>query len=167
MSFETNPYSWKEENITGTVGSVSLTRVDGTVIPVQDLPEEIEVIFLFRDTFTVTLDNVGWLFRVMCFLAFQILLPRLDVGQENSTVLDLANFSTLIIDVPSPDVTLVLKMEPSEDISFMLFLGFKDYPNDENYVAKTQIPRENSTEGTVKTTRFTFCTMHDLAKSHI
>ncbi|XP_076592785.1 polycystin-1-like protein 2 [Chaetodon auriga] len=117
MSFETNPYSWKEENITGTVGSISLTRVDGTVIPVQNLPEEIE-----------------------------ILLPRLDVGQENSTVLDLANFSTLIIDVPSPDVTLVLKMEPSEDISFMLFLGFEDYPNDENYVAKTQIPQENFTE---------------------
>uniref|UniRef100_A0A8C4HX98 Polycystic kidney disease 1 like 2a n=1 Tax=Dicentrarchus labrax TaxID=13489 RepID=A0A8C4HX98_DICLA len=108
MSFETNPYSWKEENITGTVGSISLTRVNGTVIPVENLPEEIEVIFV------------------------------------NSTVLDLANFSTLIIDVPSPDVTLVLKMEPSEDISFMLFLGCKDYPNDENYVAKTQIPLENS-----------------------
>nr|XP_046243263.1 polycystic kidney disease protein 1-like 2 isoform X2 [Scatophagus argus] len=117
MSFETNPYSWKKENITGTVGSLSLTKMDGTVVPVENLPEEIE-----------------------------ILLPRLDVGQENSTVLDLANFSTLIIDVPSPDVTLVLKMEPSEDISFMLFLGCKDYPNDENYVAKTKIPLENSTE---------------------
>ncbi|XP_039983123.1 polycystic kidney disease protein 1-like 2 [Xiphias gladius] len=117
MSFEKNPYSWKEENITGTVGSVSLTRVNGTIIAVENLPDEIE-----------------------------ILLPRLDVGQENSTVLDLANFSTLIIDVPSPDVTLVLKMEPSEDISFMLFLGYKDYPNDGNYVAKTQIPLENSKE---------------------
>ncbi|XP_075966222.1 polycystin-1-like protein 2 [Anarhichas minor] len=115
MSFEKNPYSWKEENITGTVGSVSLTRVNGTVISVENLPDEIE-----------------------------ILLPRLDVGQENSTVLDLANFSTLIIYVPSPDVTLVLKMEPSENISFMLFLGCKDYPNDENYVAKTQMPLENA-----------------------
>uniref|UniRef100_A0A671XN96 Polycystic kidney disease 1 like 2a n=1 Tax=Sparus aurata TaxID=8175 RepID=A0A671XN96_SPAAU len=118
MSFETNPYSWKEDNITGAVGSVSLTRVNGSVITVENLPEEIE-----------------------------ILLPRLDVGQENSTVLDLANFSTLIIDVPSPDVTLVLKMEPSEDISFMLFLGYRDYPNDENHVAKTQIPLENATDG--------------------
>lgn len=90
----------------------------------------------------------------MCFLAFQILLPRLDVGQENRTVLDLANFSTLIIDVPSPDVTLVLKIEPSEDISFMLFLGYKEYPDDENYVAKTQIPLENSKEGNFKSTRF-------------
>ncbi|XP_069030569.1 polycystin-1-like protein 2 [Embiotoca jacksoni] len=117
MSFEKNPYSWREENITGTVGSISLTRMNGTVIPVENLPQEIE-----------------------------ILLPRPDVGQENSTVLDLANFSTLIIDVPSPDVTLVLKMEPSEDISFMLFLGYKDYPDDDNYVAKTQIPLENTKE---------------------
>ncbi|XP_019954244.2 polycystin-1-like protein 2 isoform X2 [Paralichthys olivaceus] len=117
MSFEKNPYSWKEENITGTVGSVSLTRLNGTVIPVENLPEEIE-----------------------------ILLPRPDVGQENSTILDLANFSTLIIDVPSPDVTLVLKMEPSDDISFMLYLGYKDYPNEDNYVAKTQIPLENTKE---------------------
>ncbi|XP_068452137.1 polycystin-1-like protein 2 [Clinocottus analis] len=115
MSFEKNPYSWKEENITGTVGSISLTRVNGTVISVKNLPNEIE-----------------------------IFLPRLDVGQENSTVLDLANFSTLIINVPSPDVTLVLKMEPSENISLMLFLGYKDYPNDENYVAKTQMPLENA-----------------------
>ncbi|KAF3832649.1 hypothetical protein F7725_026314, partial [Dissostichus mawsoni] len=75
-----------------------------------------------------------------------ILLPRLDVGQENSTVLDLANYSTLIIDVPSPDVTLVLKMEPSENISFVIFLGFKDYPNNENYIAKTQFPLENAKE---------------------
>ncbi|XP_029281679.1 polycystic kidney disease protein 1-like 2 [Cottoperca gobio] len=117
MSFEKDPYSWKEQNISGTVGSVSLTRVNGTVIPVENLPDEIE-----------------------------ILLPRLDVGQENSTVLDLANYSTLIIDVPSPDVTLVLKMDPSEIISFVLFLGYKDYPNDENYVAKTQIPLENAKE---------------------
>ncbi|XP_042266661.1 polycystic kidney disease protein 1-like 2 [Thunnus maccoyii] len=117
MSFEKNPYSWTEENITGTVGSLSLTRANGTVIPVENLLEEIE-----------------------------ILLPRLDVGQENSTVLDLANFSTLIIDVPSPDVTLVLKMEPSEDISFKLFLGYKYYPSDENFVATTQIPLENVKE---------------------
>lgn len=77
----------------------------------------------------------------------KILLPRPDAGKENSTVLDLANFSTVIIDIPSPDVTLVLKIEPSDDISFMLFLGYKDYPTNDNYVAKTQIPLKNSTEG--------------------
>ncbi|KAM8893485.1 polycystin-1-like protein 2 [Spinachia spinachia] len=120
MSFEKNPHSWKEENISGTVGSVSLTRKNGSVISVENLPDEIE-----------------------------IFLPRLDVGQDNSTVLDLANFSTLIINVPSPDVTLVLKMEPSEHISFMLFLGCKDDQNDENYLAKTQMPLQNAKgEGT-------------------
>lgn len=46
MSFEKNPYSWEEGNITGTVGSVTLTRMNGSVIPVENLPEEIEVIFL-------------------------------------------------------------------------------------------------------------------------
>lgn len=97
------------------------------------------------------LHDIGGLFRIMHFLAFQIFLPRLNFGKENSTVLDLANFSTLIINVPSPDVTLVLKLEPSEDISFMLLLGFKHYPNDENYVAKTQIPVENSIEGKITT----------------
>lgn len=41
----------------------------------------------------------------------------------------------------------MLKIDPSDDISFMLFLGYKDYPTDDKYVAKTQIPRKNSTEG--------------------
>lgn len=49
MSFETNPYSWKGGNITGTVGSVSLTRMNGTTIPVHNLPDEIEVAFTFRE----------------------------------------------------------------------------------------------------------------------
>ena len=92
-------------------------------------------------------QSILFLFSFLCFVFFKILLPRLDVGQESSTVLDLANFSTLIIDVPSPDVTLVLKMEPSEEISFMVFLGYKDYPNDETCVAKTKIPREKVKEG--------------------
>uniref|UniRef100_A0A8C7X7D8 Polycystic kidney disease 1 like 2a n=1 Tax=Oryzias sinensis TaxID=183150 RepID=A0A8C7X7D8_9TELE len=117
ISFEKNPYSWMEENITGTVGSLSLTRANGTVIPVENLPEEIE-----------------------------IFLPRTDMGQENSTILDLAYFSTLMIDVPSPDVTLVLKLQPSEDLSFILLLGYKGYPNYTNYVAKTQFPLENINE---------------------
>ncbi|XP_077451223.1 polycystin-1-like protein 2 [Stigmatopora argus] len=117
MSFEKNPYSWTGGNISGTVGSVSLTRTNGTIIPVKNLPEEIE-----------------------------ILLPRTDLGQENSTVLDLANYSTLIIDIPSPDVTLVLKMEPSENITFVVLLGFKNYPTVEDHVAKIQMPLENVKE---------------------
>lgn len=60
----------------------------------------------------------------------------------------------------------MLKLEPSEDISFMLLLGFKHYPNDENYVAKTQIPVENSIEGKI-TTRLTFSIINNMAESHI
>lgn len=146
MSFDTNPYSWKEGNITGTVGSISLTRPDGSIISVDNLPEEIEVRRVLQ-VWTARLESI-----IEFVFLFQILLPRLDFGKENATVLDLANFSTLMIDVPSPDVTLVLKMEPSEDNSFVLFLGYQDYPNDKNYVAKTQIPLKNSSEGECKAT---------------
>uniref|UniRef100_A0A3P9A4W2 Polycystic kidney disease 1 like 2a n=1 Tax=Esox lucius TaxID=8010 RepID=A0A3P9A4W2_ESOLU len=111
-----NPYSWREGgNITGAMGSLSLTREDGSVITVENLSEEI-----------------------------QIFLPRLEEGQVNSTILDLGNYSTLMIDVPSPDVTLVLKMEPSEDIHFLVLLGYQDYPNDKQYVAKTKMPHQGN-----------------------
>lgn len=161
MSLDKNPYSWKEENITGTVGSLSLTRLNGTVIPVENLPEEIEVI---SHTSLDTYRYFGYFnFRSTYFLAFQILLPRLDVEQESSTVLDLANFSTLMIDVPSSEVTLVLKMEPSEDISFFVFLGYQNYPNSESYVAKTQIPLENTNEGKSSKYKFWFCHNHILS----
>lgn len=44
MSFEKNPFVWnQDEEITGTVGSLSLTRDNGSVIPVENLDEEIEV----------------------------------------------------------------------------------------------------------------------------
>ncbi|KAL1007239.1 hypothetical protein UPYG_G00083860 [Umbra pygmaea] len=114
LSFEKNPYSWREGgNISGAMGSLSLTREDGSVIPVENLSEEIE-----------------------------IFLPRLEDGHDNSTILDLGNYSTLMIDIPSPDVTLVLKMEPSEDIQFVLLLGYQDYPNDKKYEAKIQMPHQ-------------------------
>ena len=44
LSFEKNPYSWSEGgNISGAMGSVTLTRQDGSAIPVDNLSEEIEV----------------------------------------------------------------------------------------------------------------------------
>uniref|UniRef100_A0A8C5BHS2 Polycystic kidney disease 1 like 2b n=1 Tax=Gadus morhua TaxID=8049 RepID=A0A8C5BHS2_GADMO len=104
-------------NITGTVGSVSLTKLDGTTIPVENLPNEIEII-----------------------------LPRLEEEQQISTLLDLGNFSTLMIDVPSPEVTLVLRIKPSENISFKLLLGFGGYPSEEDHVAQIQMPLEGSPE---------------------
>lgn len=149
VSFEKNPYAWKEENITGTVASLSFTRMNGTVIPVENLPKEIEVTSkTFLHFYTkYNLENICRS-SFSYLMVFQILLPRLDVGQQNYTVLDLTNFSTLMIDIPSPEVTLVLKMEPSEDISFMVFLGSKVYPHDKSYVAKTQLPQENTNKGT-------------------
>ncbi|XP_042187044.1 polycystic kidney disease protein 1-like 2 [Oncorhynchus tshawytscha] len=118
LSFKKNPFSWSEENnITGTVGSVSLTRGNGSVIPIENLSEEIE-----------------------------IFLPRPEGVQANSTILYLGNYSTLMVDVPSPDVTLVLKIKPSKDITFQLFLGYKDDPNDKQYIAKTQMPHQSNTQ---------------------
>lgn len=58
MSFEKNPYSWKDENITGTVGSLTLTRVNGTVIAVENLPEEIEVMLSYF--FLIPLLALTW-----------------------------------------------------------------------------------------------------------
>ncbi|XP_067104833.1 polycystin-1-like protein 2 [Osmerus mordax] len=122
MSFERNPFSWSEKaDISGALGSVSLSRANGSVIPIENLTHEIE-----------------------------ILLPRLDGEQVNSTILNLSNYSTLKINVPSPDVTLVLRMEPSEDLTFKLFLGDKNYPTTADYVAKTHMPKN----GTIQEERY-------------
>ncbi|KAJ8340113.1 hypothetical protein SKAU_G00347460 [Synaphobranchus kaupii] len=116
MSLGTNPYSWNEEYpISGTLGSMSLTRNDGSVIPVGNLSKEIK-----------------------------ILLPRPEGTQVNSTVLDLGNFSTVAINVTEPNVSLVLRLEPSEDITLLLLLGFQDYPNDTHYEAQTRLPRPDA-----------------------
>lgn len=43
-SFWINPFSWHDgEHISGSVGSLSLTKMNGSVIPVANLTEEIEV----------------------------------------------------------------------------------------------------------------------------
>lgn len=83
----------------------------------------------------------------MTYFYSQIFLPRLGGDQVNSTVLDLGNYSTVKIHVPSPNITLVLKMEPSEDLAFKLFLGYKDYPTNELYAAQTQMPHQAATAG--------------------
>ncbi|KAJ7986099.1 hypothetical protein DPEC_G00347290 [Dallia pectoralis] len=117
LSLKSNPFSWNQANdISGTVGSVSLTRGNGSVIPIENLTEEIE-----------------------------IFLPMPEEMQE-STIMNLGNYSTLKIDISSPDVTLVLKLNPSKDIAIQLFLGYKYYPNKKQYIAKTQIPLQGNTQ---------------------
>ena len=53
-----------------------------------------------------------------------------------------------MIDVPSPEVTLVLRTEPSENISFKLLLGLGSYPSDEDHAAQIQMPLVEAPEGT-------------------
>ncbi|KAM4608650.1 polycystin-1-like protein 2 [Polymixia lowei] len=130
LSFEKNPFSWRESgNISSVIGTLSLTREDGSNIPVEDLTEDIEV-------------------SASTVVESSILLPRPIGEQGNSSVfLDLRNHSTTVINIPSPDYTLVLKMEPSEDpLPMKLFLGYKEYPSDTNYVAMTQMPHQGSTQ---------------------
>ncbi|XP_037401328.1 polycystic kidney disease protein 1-like 2 [Pygocentrus nattereri] len=119
LSFGINPFSWsKGDSIRGAVGGLSLTRENGSVIPVTNLGEEIEV-----------------------------LLPSLEAVDLNSTSLDLRKYSTLAINVTTPNTSLVLKLEPSEEISLQLYLGFQYYPNDTHYKAKMQLPHlENPPE---------------------
>ncbi|XP_071754722.2 polycystin-1-like protein 2 [Centroberyx gerrardi] len=119
LSLKKNPFSWSGSgNISGLIGALSLARENGSNIPVENLTEDIEV-----------------------------LLPRPVGEQVNNSVLDLRNYSTMVINVPSPDTTLVLKMEPSEDpLPFKLFLGHKEHPTDTNYVAMTQMPHQGDTQ---------------------
>ncbi|XP_076879412.1 polycystin-1-like protein 2 [Brachyhypopomus gauderio] len=113
LSFEQNPFSTnKGLPINGTVGSLSITRVNGSVIPVSNLNEEIE-----------------------------ILLPLVVAVHLNSTHLDLRNYSTLAINMTTGNTSLVLKLDPSSNISLQLLLGFQMYPNDTNYKAKLQLPQ--------------------------
>ncbi|KAI4875931.1 hypothetical protein NFI96_034519 [Prochilodus magdalenae] len=112
LSFGINPFSWsKGDPISGVVGGLSLTSENGSIIPVTNLNKEIEVY-----------------------------LPRSEAVDLNSTFLDLRNYSTLVINVTSPNTSLVLKLEPLAETSVQLYLGFGYYPNDTHYKAKTQLP---------------------------
>ncbi|TTK78900.1 Polycystic kidney disease protein 1-like 2 [Bagarius yarrelli] len=118
ISFRINPFAWNKDNsIHGIVGSLSLSRDDGSNIPVENLDEEIE-----------------------------IFLP-VEGGASNKTILNLKNYSTMAINMTAPNISLVLKLEPSDKTPLMLNLGFQYYPNDTTYIAKTQFPKtENSPE---------------------
>ncbi|XP_030614668.1 polycystic kidney disease protein 1-like 2 [Archocentrus centrarchus] len=119
LSFDKNPFSWKEGgNISGFIGSLSLTTTDGSGIPVENIREDIE-----------------------------ILLPRPAGEQVNTSILYLGNFSTTVIDIPSAEATLVLKMMPSKDpLPFKVLLGYNHYPTETNYVAATEMPQQGATQ---------------------
>uniref|UniRef100_A0A672GMT9 Polycystic kidney disease 1 like 2a n=1 Tax=Salarias fasciatus TaxID=181472 RepID=A0A672GMT9_SALFA len=76
----------------------------------------------------------------------QIFLPRPADNQTNSSFLDLGNFSTTVINVPSANSTVVLKMIPSEEpLPFKVFLGYLEYPTVTNYVAMVEMPQPGAT----------------------
>ncbi|XP_059361535.1 polycystin-1-like protein 2 [Carassius carassius] len=108
---------WIEgQTIHSTVAGLSLSKTNGSGIPVANLTEEIE-----------------------------ILLPRLDTS-VNSSVLDLRNFSTSIINITTPNITLVIKLHPSEDLTLLLLMGYETQPTSENNVAKVTLPQQGNTQ---------------------
>ncbi|XP_029968171.1 polycystic kidney disease protein 1-like 2 [Salarias fasciatus] len=118
MSFDKNPFSWHDGgDVTGPVGALSVSDTDGVTIPVRDLCKAVE-----------------------------IFLPRPADNQTNSSFLDLGNFSTTVINVPSANSTVVLKMIPSEEpLPFKVFLGYLEYPTVTNYVAMVEMPQPGAT----------------------
>lgn len=52
----------------------------------------------------------------------------------------------------------LLKMVPSDDpLPFKLFLGYMEYPTDENFVAMTEMPQKETTQGDES-----LCFQHDM-----
>ncbi|XP_026072633.1 polycystic kidney disease protein 1-like 2 [Carassius auratus] len=108
---------WIEgQTIHSIVAGLSLSQTNGSGIPVENLTEEIE-----------------------------ILLPRLDTA-VNSSVIDLRNFSTSIINITTPNITLVIKFKPSEDLTLLLLLGYETQPTNDNNVAKVTLPQQGNTQ---------------------
>ncbi|XP_053305767.1 polycystic kidney disease protein 1-like 2 [Spea bombifrons] len=112
VSFSVNPFSSDcAFDVSGSVGGLSLTSTNGSVIPVIDLTEYIEII-----------------------------LPRFSPDEEEKSIINLGNFTALLINVTSASVPLVIHLEPSEEIPLILYLGYEYHPNDTNYDITTRLP---------------------------
>eukprot|EP00079_Xenopus_tropicalis_P034906 XP_017948677.1 PREDICTED: polycystic kidney disease protein 1-like 2 [Xenopus tropicalis] len=112
VSFLVNPFSSSNTfDISGSVGGLSLTSPDGSVIPVKDLTEHIEII-----------------------------LPRFSELEDEKSILSLVNFTSLLINVTSSVNSLVVHLEPSEEIPLVLYLGYEYQPNETNYDITTHLP---------------------------
>ncbi|XP_064414889.1 polycystin-1-like protein 2 [Latimeria chalumnae] len=117
VSFSLNPFVWYENyEINGAVAGLALTRDNGSAIPVNNLAEDIEII-----------------------------LTRSNVTEENQTVLQLGNSSTVMVNVTSSIASLVIQLDPDEDISLVLYLGYGYYPNESSYDSKAQLPNKQYT----------------------
>ncbi|KAM8945929.1 LOW QUALITY PROTEIN: polycystin-1-like protein 2 [Pelodytes ibericus] len=112
VSFSVNPFSSIGTfDITGSVGGLSLSNTNGSVIPVNDLTEYIEII-----------------------------LPRVSPADDEKSILNLDNVTALLINVTSANTPLVIHLEPSKQIPLILYLGFEYHPNETNYDLTSQLP---------------------------
>ncbi|RLW01302.1 hypothetical protein DV515_00008078, partial [Chloebia gouldiae] len=112
VSFAMNPFFSSDSSfdISGTVGGLSLTGLDGLIIPVSNLKENIE-----------------------------IRLPRLSATQEDKILLSLGNYSTFQVNVTSENTSIVIHLESEHDIPLILYLGYGYHPNETNYDMKNHL----------------------------
>ncbi|XP_053556626.1 polycystic kidney disease protein 1-like 2 [Bombina bombina] len=121
VSFSVNPFSSSDTiDISGSVGGLSLTSTNGSVIPVKDLTEHIEII-----------------------------LPRSSMADEEKNILSLGNFTALLINVTSANIPLVIHLETSVELPLVLYLGYEFHPNETNYDIMTHLPNDLSGKGNV------------------
>ncbi|NXX48353.1 PK1L2 protein, partial [Tricholaema leucomelas] len=124
VSFAVNPFfsSNTSFDISGTVGGLSLTGLDGLDIPVSNLKENIE-----------------------------IMLPRLSATQEDKSLLNLGNFSTFQVNVTSENTSIVIQLESEHDIPLILYLGYGYHPNETNYDMKNHLFYKKTSGGETNT----------------
>ncbi|NXL57930.1 PK1L2 protein, partial [Chordeiles acutipennis] len=122
--FAMNPFLSSDTSfdISGTVGGLSLTGLDGLIIPVSNLEENIE-----------------------------IMLPRLSATQEEKILLNLGNFSTFQVNVTSENTSIVIHLESEHDIPLILYLGYGYHPNETNYDIKNHLFCQKTTGGETNT----------------
>ncbi|NWY27439.1 PK1L2 protein, partial [Pheucticus melanocephalus] len=123
VSFAMNPFFSSDSSfdISGTVGGLSLTGLDGLIIPVSNLKENIE-----------------------------IMLPRLSATQEDKILLNLGNYSTFQVNVTSENTSIVIHLESEHDIPLVLYLGYGYHPNETNYDMKNHLFYKKTSGGETK-----------------
>ncbi|KAL8195183.1 UNVERIFIED_CONTAM: Polycystic kidney disease protein 1-like 2 [Gekko kuhli] len=117
VSFSVNPFSSTDSfDIHGAVGGLTLTSLDGLVIPVRNLTEDIE-----------------------------IMLPRSLEIQEDRSVLNLGNFSALQVNVSSVNTSLVIHLELDQNVPLILYLGYGYQPNETDHDLIAHVPFDRNT----------------------
>ncbi|XP_010180489.1 PREDICTED: polycystic kidney disease protein 1-like 2, partial [Mesitornis unicolor] len=124
VSFAMNPFFSSDTSfdISGTVGGLSLTGLDGLIIPVSNLKENIE-----------------------------IMLPRLSATQEDKILLNLGNLSSFQVNVTSENTSIVIHLESEHDIPLIIYLGYGYHPNETNYDLKNHLFCKKTTRGETNT----------------